>query len=703
MRRLIKLIIIINICLLMFIGCIQKRTPKPPVAKKIIKMHELHGITWEDDYDWLKEREADDVLSYLKDENKYTESMTEYLKDFQDTIYNEMIAKIVETDLSVPEKDGDYYYYSKKEQGKDYTIWCRKKGSLDSDEEIILDENELAKDYDFYSVDLIEVSPNGNMLAFAVDTTGREEYTIHFKDLKKDKILLDKIEHCFASMVWAEDNKTVFYTVMDETLRPYRVYRHKLESKTEDDIIFEEEDGRFWVSLSASISKKYLFIEASSALTTEVWYNRSNKPQDDFKLFQKRVTEIEYSVYHHDKEFFIITNDTAKNFKLMITPENRTDKKNWKDYIAYDPQVKIDGLDMFEDYIALYERKDGSEQIRIINLKDKSSGYVDFGEEVYTFTPGGNKEYDSKTLRFKFSSPLTPNTIIDYDMEMKSKKILKVDEIKNYDKSMYVTKRVFAPAPDGVKIPVSLVYKNGLELNGNNPVYLYGYGAYGISTEARFRPHSFPLLDRGVVFAIAHVRGGGEMGRTWYEDGKFLKKKNTFTDFIAVTEFLISEKYTKPELIGAGGGSAGGLLIGAVANMRPDLYKIMVADVPFVDVINTMLDPSIPLTVMEYEEWGNPNEKEYFDYMRSYSPYDNVSAQDYPMMLILAGLNDPRVQYFEPAKWTAKLRATKTDSNLLLLRTNMGAGHMGSSKRYQFYDEIAFEYAIVLDKLGARK
>lgn len=686
-------------------GCIQKRAVKPPVADKIKVINELHGEKWEDDYKWLNERGSEKVLNYLNAENAYTEVMTQNNEKLQTTIYNEIISRIKETDTTVSEKNGDYYYYTRTEKGKEYKIYCRKR-RLDDEEEVILDVNTLADGYDFYSVDMVEVSPNGKMLAFAVDTTGREEYTIHFKDLESGKILIDKVTDCYNSMVWADNNKTVFYTVMDETLRPSKVYRHTIESKTEDDKVFEEPDGKFWVELSHSKSGKYLFINLASSLTSEIWYLEAKKEDDPFKLFQKRRFNVEYSVYHDDKNsrFFIVTNDgDATNFKIMTTPEKRTSSKDWKDYFPYDEKVKIDNLDMFQNYMVIYERKDGNKQVRIVDLDSKKQHYLDFGEELFTYTPGNNYEYKSHIVRITYSSLVTPRTVVDYNMEDRSKKILKVYNVPNYQKDQYEMKRLFATANDGTQIPISLVYKKGLKLNGNNPTYLYGYGAYGISMEPRFRPYIFSLLDRGFVYAIGHVRGGGEMGRTWYEDGKFLKKKNTFTDFIAVAEYLIDQKYTNTDELSISGGSAGGMLIGAVVNMRPDLFKVAVADVPFVDVLNTMLDPSIPLTVLEYEEWGNPNEKKYFDYMLSYSPYDNVKDQNYPNMLITAGLNDPRVQYWEPAKWTARLRAHKTDTNLLILKTNMGAGHMGASGRYEFYDEIAFEYTFVCEELGIKK
>ncbi len=693
------LLVIIGIIVMGSEGCVQKREITPPAAKIVKQMNSLHGVEWEDDYAWLKERGADDVLSYLKAENQYTKEMTAGNEQLQKELYDEIIGKIKETDETVPEKDGDFYYYTRTVEGKDYKIYCRKKGSLENAEEILLDINEAASGYEFYSVGLFEVSPNGKMLAFAVDTTGREEYTIYFKDLKSGKILKETINNCYASLVWANDNKTVFYTVLDKTLRPYRVYRHKLKSENQDDLVYEENDEKYWMDLSRSKSDDYLFINLGSSLTSEILFLKADKPKDDFKLFSARELKVEYSVYHHKKQFFVITNMDATNFKLMTCSESKTDKANWVDYFPYDETIKIDDLDVFEKFIVLFERKDGNKQVRVVDMKTKKQHYLNFGEEVYTYSVGENRIFKSKLVRLTFNSPITPKTVFDYDMESKEKTVLKEYEVPNYDKTLYEAKRLFATASDGKKIPLSVFYKKGLKLDGNNPLYLYGYGSYGSTIEPRFRPHSIPLLDRGVIYVIAHVRGGGTMGRTWYEDGKFLHKKNTFSDFIASAEYLIEQKYTSVDKLAASGGSAGGLLIGAVANMRPDLFKVLIADVPFVDVVNTMLDPTIPLTVMEYEEWGNPNEKKYFDYMMSYSPYDNITAQDYPTMMVLAGLNDPRVQYWEPAKFAAKLRAMKTDNNLLLLKTNMGAGHMGSSGRYQFYDDLAFEYAFILKQL----
>ncbi|KAA3637140.1 MAG: S9 family peptidase [Calditrichaeota bacterium] len=593
----LKLFAIISVVVL-GISCIQKRPPEPPSAKKDPVTHNLHGKTWEDDYDWLKNRDSEEVLKYLNAENRYTEEMTSEYEVLQTKIYNEIMSRIDETDESVPEKNGKYYYYEREEEGKEYKIYCRKK-NLDDEEEIILDVNELAIGYNFYSVDLFEVSPNGEMLAYAVDTTGREEYTLHFKDLDSGKILKDKVTHCYASMVWGDDNKTLFYTVMDETLRPFAVYRHKIDSKTEDELVFKEDDGKFWVELSSSKSQKYIFIEIASALTTEVWYLEADKEEDDFQLFQKRIFEHEYSVYHHDDDFYIVTNTGgATNFKIMKTDKDKTTINNWVELFPYDESVKIESLDIFEDYLVVYERRDGMEKVRVVDLEDMIQHSIKFDEEVYMYSTWSNYEYDSEVVRVTYSSPITPKTVIDYNMETKEQIVQKVYEVPNYDKSLYETTMMYADANDGVKVPMTLFYRKGLDLNGNNPVYLYGYGSYGDVIEPRFRSHSFSLLDRGFVFALAHVRGGGEMGRTWYEDGKFLNKKNTFTDFIVCAEKLVEERYTSYEKIAITGGSAGGLLIGAVLNMRPDICQVAVADVRLVDVRNTLIDLVIVVALL---------------------------------------------------------------------------------------------------------
>jgi len=501
---------------------------------------------------------------------------------------------------------------------------------------------------------------------------------------------------------WGNDNKTIFYTTLDEAKRPYKLYRHILgTAQEEDEMVYQESDEAFYLSISKTRDKEYLIMTLGSMTTTEVRYLKADLPKDNFQVIHPRQHEMEYYVAHHSDKFYIMTNDEAKNFKLMEVSVTDPSKKNWKEVIPHSDSVKIDGMDVFRNHLVVYEREKGLKKIRITNLMDSQVHYVDFPEPVYTYWRSRNPDFNTNMLRFNYTSLVTPRSVFDYNMDTKTRELKKQYEVLGgYDPSLYQSERIFAKASDGTMVPLSLVYRKGMVKDGNNPLLLHGYGSYGISQEPTFSSNRLSLLDRGFVYAMAHVRGGGEMGRYWYEDGKLLKKKNTFTDFIACAEHLIAEKYTSSNKLVIYGGSAGGLLMGAVTNMRPDLFKAVIADVPFVDALNTMLDPSIPLTVIEYEEWGNPNEEEYYDYMKSYSPYDNVEAKDYPNMLITAGLNDPRVQYWEPAKWTAKLRALKTDKNILLLKTKMGEGHMGASGRYDYLKDIAFEYAFIFDLFG---
>ena len=683
------------------LSCIQKRQPTPPVAKVEPKLDSLHGVVRVDDYYWLRQRGNPAVLEYLEAENAYTDAMMEDTKDLQEELYQELVGRLKETDMEVAEKDGDYYYYTRTEQGKQYEIICRKKGSLDAAEQVLLDENLLAEGHDYLDVGAYRVSPDDHLLAYTVDTNGSEKYTIYIKDLKTGELLSDRVPNVYYSLEWGNDNKTVFYTVLDEAMRPYKLFRHSLgEDYTADEIIYHEGDQAYEMYLSKTKSKRYLLLELESNTTSEIHYLDANRPAGDFRVIHPRQHKMEYSVYHHGDRFYIRTNDEAPNFKLMVSSVRRPDKRHWTEYIGHSDSVKIDGVEIFEEFMAVYVRRDGLKQIRVFDLKSGESHYLEFPEEVYTYRAGKNKDFDSRTLRFTYSSPITPNTVYDYDMKDRAWEIRKVKEVLGgYDKSQYVAYRVLASSADGTKVPMSVYHKKDLERDGRNPLLLYGYGAYGYSSEPRFSSDKISLLERGFVVAIAHVRGGGEMGRYWYEQGMLLHKRNTFSDFIACAERLIEQQYTSPDRLAIDGGSAGGLLIGAVVNMRPDLFEVALAGMPFVDVVNTMLDASIPLTVIEYEEWGNPNEKEYFDYMMTYSPYDNVTTQAYPNMLITAGLNDPRVQYWEPAKWTAKLRAAKTDQNMLLLKTEMGAGHFGASGRYDSIRETAFEYAFILKAL----
>lgn len=687
------------------ISCKQESKEKnmsntlPPKAKKIERLDTVNGVILKDDYYWLREKESEEVLDYLKAENKYTDAMTEHLKPLQDELYKEMIGRINEDDASVPVKDDEYYYYSRMEKGKNYAINCRKKGSLDAKEEIILDENILAEGKEYFSVGALEMSPDHKLMAYAIDVNGSEEYDIYIKNLETGEMLTDEIENTAGNLVWANNNTTFYYTMLDETHRPFQLHRHDL-GKNDNKLVFEELDGAYFLYPFKDKSEQFIYVYLGSKVTTEMHFMNADNPDDNFKVIQPRKQGMEYSVASHGTDFYVLTNDNALNFKLMKTSVNTPSMENWREVMPHDDKVLLSSVETFENHLVIYGRKGGFKHIHITDLRTNKSHEVAFPEPVYTYSSSENPTFEGSIIRFTYSSMITPRTVYDYDMDSKKLTTKKVYEVKGgYDKSDYVVERVEATAADGTKIPMSVAYKKGVKRDGTNPCYLYAYGSYGSSTEPYFSTIRVSLLDRGFVFAIAHIRGGSEMGRKWYEDGKFLKKKNTFTDFINCAEHLVKEKYTNSDKLAIAGGSAGGLLMGAVLNMRPDLFNTVVAHVPFVDVINTMLDETIPLTVVEYEEWGNPNDKIYFDYMLSYSPYDNVEAKDYPNILITAGLNDPRVQYWEPAKWTAKLRDMKTNENTLLLKTNMGAGHGGASGRYEALKEYAFEYAFVLDKL----
>ena len=682
-----------------FVSCVKEKPidAKPPIAKIETVIDTVNGHERIDNYFWLRNRGDSSVLTYLNAENEYTETMMASTNKLQTKLYDEMVARIKETDLSVPVKDGDYYYYSRTEEGMQYNIYCRKQGSLKAEEEVVLDLNQLAEGKDYMALSTYEVSPNHQMLAYSLDTAGNENYTLYFKNLTNGEILAESIPNT-GNATWSTDNKTVFYSVEDETHRPYKLYRHTIfTSPDKDGFIYHEKDQAYFLWVSLTKSEKYILMHLGSQVTTEIHYLDAGKPKDKLRVLQPRQQDMEYDVAHHGDWFYIITNDKAKNFKLVKTPTNKPGKENWQEVIASSDTITITGVDVFKNNLVVFERVNGLKQIMIRDLTSNNDHYVEFPEPVYTVHSGDNPDFSSNILRFSYMSLITPRSVYDYNMKTKERELKKQTEILGgFDSKRYESERVFATADDGTRIPISLVYKKGLKKNGKNPLYLYGYGAYGMSMEPYFSSRRLSLLDRGFIHAIAHIRGGSEMGRQWYEDGKYLKKMNTFTDFIACGDYLVAEKYTSHDKMTISGASAGGLLIGAVVNIRPDLAEVAIADVPFVDVMNTMLDETIPLTVVEYEEWGNPNIPEYYDYMNSYSPYDNVEAKEYPNMLITAGLNDPRVQYWEPAKWTAKLRTTKTDNNLLLLKTNMGAGHGGASGRYDYLKEIALEYAFIL-------
>lgn len=660
----------------------------------------IHGHERTDNYYWLNERENPEVIAYLEAENKYTENGLKHTEALQEQLFKEMTGRIKQDDDSVPIKIRDYYHYTRVEKGKEYPVICRKKGSMDNAEEIMLDCNCLAEGLAFFQIGEISISEDDKMLAFATDTVSRRIYAIHIKNLETQEMMEDVIPETSGNLIWASDNKTLFYGVKDEALRPYKIFRHVIGTDYHDDIeVYHETDEAFDVSVGKSKSNQYLIICSDSTLSSENRILESDNPAGTFRIFQERQPDMLYEIGHYGDHFYIQTNaDGARNFKMMKTPVDKTGKDNWTEVIAHRDDVLIESFTLFAKHLVIEERKDGLVRIRIMTWDGTSDHYIDFGEPAYTAEVGSNPDFDSVKLRYRYTSMATPASVMEYDMETHEKRLLKRQEIVGgYKPEDYVTERIMATSHDGVKVPISIVYRKGLVKNGQNPLVLYGYGSYGCSTDAYFSVARLSLLDRGFVWAIAHVRGGEEMGRQWYEDGKMLNKKNTFLDFIACGKHLVAEGYTEPSKMFAMGGSAGGLLMGAVANMAPELWRGIIAQVPFVDVVTTMLDESIPLTTGEYDEWGNPNVKKYYDYMLSYSPYDNVEAKDYPAMLVTTGLHDSQVQYWEPAKWVAKLRDMKTDSNPLYLNTEMDFGHGGASGRFEGYKEVALDYAFMLD------
>lgn len=696
-----KAILLLAAVLLILSGC--SIAPKPPVAKQ--ELYELvkFGDTRIDPYYWMNKRDSQDVISYLNAENDYTNKVMQSTEKLQSQLVTEMRSRIKEDDISVPVFENGYYYYTRFEEGKEYPIHCRKKGSLDANEEILLNVNELAKGYSYFSATGLNVSTNNNVLAFGVDTVSRRQYTIYFKDLTTGKLLDTKISNTTGAAVWANDNQTVFYSVKDESLRPYQIYRHTISnsSSSNDDLVYEENDETFNVFVYKSKSNAYLFFGSSSTMSDEYHFIDANKPNSKLRVIQPRERGLEYSVDHFENNFYIRTNHEAMNFRLMKALISKPSKANWIEVIPHRSNVYLSGFEIFKNFLVLDERKDGLKQVKIIEWQGGKEHYINFGEEVYSAWIGYNPEFNTNLMRYTYTSLTTPTTVFDYNMASQEKTLLKQTEILGDFKSEnYEAKRLWATATDGAKIPISIVYRKGLALNGKNPTLQYAYGSYGASTDPYFSSNRLSLLDRGFVFAIAHIRGGQELGRQWYEDGKLLKKMNTFTDFTACSDYLIEQKYTNSENLFAMGGSAGGLLMGAIANLRPNVYKGIIAQVPFVDVVTTMLDSSIPLTTGEYDEWGNPNDSTYYFYMKSYSPYDQVTAQNYPNMLITTGYHDSQVQYFEPAKWVAKLRNTKTDKNLILFKINMEAGHGGASGRFKMLEEVALEYAFMLKLLN---
>ena len=675
---------------------------QPPKARQVLKTLSAHDDERHDDYFWLNDRENQDVIDYLNAENDYFDTVTSKYKDFENSLFEEMKARIKEDDQSVPYKYNGYWYIVKYEKGMDYPIYFRKKDTLENPEELLFDVNLMAEGHDYFNLVGLSVSPDNTMIAFGVDTVGRRNYTLQIKSLITDDIFSDAIENTTGSATWANDNKTLFYTVKDDkTLRSDKVFKHKLGSISGNDtLIFHEEDDTFGVAVYKSKSKKYLIIACYSTLTNEYYTLNADTPDGNFSVFQERVRGLEYSIAHYGNQFYIVTNaDGAVNFKLMKTPENKTEVNNWIEVLPYRDEVLIEDIDIFKDFLVISERTNGLNHIRIKRWDGTEDYYLPFDNETYTAYTSTNVEFDTEILRYGYNSMTTPSSSIDFNMTTKEKTILKEQEVldPNFDKDNYASERAWATADDGTQVPISMVYKKGIKKDGKNPVLLYAYGSYGHTIDPYFSSIRLSLLDRGFIYAIAHVRGGEYLGRMWYEEGKLLKKKNTFTDFIACSKFLIAQNYTSSEHLYALGGSAGGLLIGAIINEAPELYNGVIAAVPFVDVLTTMMDDSIPLTTGEYDEWGNPNDKTYYEYMKSYSPYDNVKKQDYPHILITTGLHDSQVQYWEPAKWVAKLRTYKTDSNKLLLKTNMKAGHGGASGRFEALKEDAAEYAFLLD------
>jgi oligopeptidase B len=695
------------ISLLITIAYPQSQEPKPPVAKIVPQRLEKHGNVRIDNYYWMRDRANPEVREYLEAENRYTETSMAHTKGLQDVLFKEFKARIKQTDMSVPYKRDGYFYYTREEEGKQYPLYCRKKGSLEAPEELMLDANEVAKGYKYCSLSSLVVSSGRDLLAYGMDTQGRRFYTVRFKNLKTGEMLSDVIPNVTGNVAWANDNKTLFYTKQDPTtLRSYQVYRHVLGTSPDSDrLIYEEKDSTFSCGVSKTKSQKYLMIVSRQTLSTEYRYLDAGDPQGEFRVFAPRQRDHEYRVDHYGDYFFIRTNLGAKNFRLMKTPLARTAVSDWQEVIPHRPNVLLEGVEIFKDYLVVVERREGLLHLRVKPWSGAGEHEVEFGEPAYTASPGPNFDFDTTVVRYIYSSMTTPASVYDYDMATRKRTLLKRDEVlAGFDPANYRTERIYATASDGKRVPISLVYdKRRFARNGTNPLLLYGYGSYGASTEAGFDAMRVSLLDRGFVYAIAHVRGGQELGRQWYEDGKLLNKKNTFTDFIACAEHLVASKYADPKRVFARGGSAGGLLMGAVTNMRPDLFKGIVADVPWVDVVTGMLDESIPLTTVEYDEWGNPNDKKYYDYMLSYSPYDQVSAKRYPNILAMTSFQDSQVQYWDPAKWVARLRVLNTAPARILLKTEMEASHGGLSSRDDRYRQTAFRFAFLLDLAGIAK
>ncbi|HEV7683657.1 MAG TPA: S9 family peptidase [Pyrinomonadaceae bacterium] len=677
-------------------------TPQPPMTEKKSKTTKIHDDTMVDDYFWLREKSNPQVIAHLEAENVYADAMMKPTADLQDKLYKEMVGHIKETDRGVPYRWGGYYYYTRTEQGKQYPIYCRLKGSLDAKEEIVLDQNEMAKGLKFFSIAAFVPSDDGNLLAFSTDTTGYRQYKLQIKDLRTGQLLPESFERV-GNVAWATDNKTIFFTTEDaETKRSDKFFRHVLGSE-KTDLVFEEKDELFDIGTGRSRDKAVIFLGSQSKTSTEWLYLPADKPTAELTMISAREADHEYNVDHRGNLFYIRTNKGAKNFRVVTAPVANPGQANWKELVAHRPEVKVDDLDLFANHLVLSEWEKGLERIEIYDFNSKKLHRVEFPEPVYSAAISQNREFDTPVLRYSYQSLVSPSSVFDYDMNTRKATLLKETEVPGgFDKKNYKSERLFATATDGTKIPLSVVYRKDTKLDGSAPLLLYGYGSYGYSIPPTFSSSRLTLLDRGVVYVIAHIRGGGELGEDWRESGRMMKKMNTFTDFIDSAEYLVKGKYTSKDRLVIQGGSAGGLLMGAVTNMRPDLFKAVVAQVPFVDVLNTMLDASLPLTTSEYIEWGNPNEKAAYDYMKQYSPYDNVGRKNYPSMLVKVSLNDSQVPYWEGAKLVARIRDMRTDNNPLLLKVNMGAGHGGSSGRYDYLHEVAFDYAYMLWQMGVK-
>jgi oligopeptidase B len=687
------------VCCLVILPVLGAATLTPPVAPKVDKMREMHGDRFEDDYFWLREKTNPKVTHYLESENAYTDSIMKPLEPLQGELYKEMLARIKETDLSVPARDGDYFYYSRTEQGKQYSIYCRKKGSLTAAEEIYLDVNELAKGQKYMGIGSLEVSDDANLAAYSTDVTGFREYSLHVKDLRTGQVLADTVPKV-DSIAWAKDNKTIFYTTPDAAKRSYRLYRHVVGSPAHD-LLYEEKDERFTVDISRSRSKDYLWLEIGSHTASEVRYLRADQPAGEWATISPREVEHQYDVDHRGDLFYIRTNRGGRNFELATAPAANPAKANWTTIVPHRATVMLQGVVLFKNHLVLAERDNGLPQISITNLTTNDAHKITFPEPAYSAGPTPIPEFDTNVLRYSYQSFITPASTFDYNMDTRAATLMKQTEVLGgYDPKQYTSERIQATASDGTKVPISLVYKKGVKKDGSAPIYLTAYGSYGIPSNVMFNSNRLSLLDRGIVYALAHIRGGGDLGKPWHDQGKMMNKKNTFTDFIACAEALVAQQYGSKNRLVIEGGSAGGLLMGAVTNMRPDLFKAVISHVPFVDVINTMSDATLPLTVGEFEEWGNPAKKDEYDYIKTYDPYTNLVAKAYPSILVKTSLNDSQVMYWEPAKYVARLRTLKTDSNPLLLKINMAAGHGGSSGRYDRLKEIAFDYSFMFWQMG---